>query len=192
LGEQSLLSQLAALTRVDFNIRHQPYWDAASTVVNRFQLPGRLHRRPTPASECSGRGRRVRCRERPRGEPPHQIVLRSRNARADPTKTKDAQTGGGAVLVEQPERNTILVTMTGAAVRVLFASGYVEEHLSDMEKELMAWFVKKPYRPAEPVAAVEEALRGRANRSTAGGPPVEDHIVPAWCGDTAAGDEPGR
>jgi hypothetical protein len=52
----------------------------------------------------------------PPAEPPYQIVMRSRTAQANPTKTKDAQTGGGAVLVEQPERNTIVVTMAGAAV----------------------------------------------------------------------------
>ncbi len=48
--------------------------------------------------------------------PAYQIVLRSRTAQANPTKTKDAQTGGGAVLVEQPEPNTIHVWMSGAAV----------------------------------------------------------------------------
>jgi hypothetical protein len=48
--------------------------------------------------------------------PPYQIVLRSRTATANPTKTKDAQTGGGVVLVEQPESNTIVVSMNGAAV----------------------------------------------------------------------------
>lgn len=47
---------------------------------------------------------------------PYQIVLRSRNAVANPVKTRDAQTGGGAVLVEQPEPNTIMVSMIGAAV----------------------------------------------------------------------------
>lgn len=48
--------------------------------------------------------------------PAYQIVLRSRTAQANPSKTKDAQTGGGTVLVEQPEPNTIVVVMTGAAV----------------------------------------------------------------------------
>jgi len=49
-------------------------------------------------------------------EPPYRIVLRSRHAEAMPTRFKDAQTGGGAIVVEQPEPNTIVVTMTGAAV----------------------------------------------------------------------------
>jgi hypothetical protein len=48
--------------------------------------------------------------------PAYQIVLRSRHAEATPTRTKDAQTGGGWVVVEQPEPNTIVVTMGGSAV----------------------------------------------------------------------------
>lgn len=48
--------------------------------------------------------------------PAYQIVLRSRHAEATPTRTKDAETGGGWVVVEQPEPNTIVVTMGGAAV----------------------------------------------------------------------------
>jgi hypothetical protein len=48
--------------------------------------------------------------------PPYQIVLRSRNAEVTPTRTKDAQTGGGSIVVEQPEPNTIVVTMGGSAV----------------------------------------------------------------------------
>jgi hypothetical protein len=48
--------------------------------------------------------------------PAYQIVLRSRNAEATPTRTKDAQTGSGSIVVEQPEPNTIVVTMGGSAV----------------------------------------------------------------------------
>jgi hypothetical protein len=48
--------------------------------------------------------------------PAYQIVLRSRNAEAVPNRTRDAQTGGGWVVVEQPEPNTIVVTMGGSAV----------------------------------------------------------------------------
>jgi hypothetical protein len=48
--------------------------------------------------------------------PAYQIVLRSRYAEVNPSKTKDAQTGGGWILVEQPEPNTIVVTMAGSAV----------------------------------------------------------------------------
>jgi hypothetical protein len=48
--------------------------------------------------------------------PAYQIVLRSRTAVATPTRSKDAQTGGGSITVEQPEPHTIVVTMGGAAV----------------------------------------------------------------------------
>jgi hypothetical protein len=48
--------------------------------------------------------------------PAYHIVLRSRHAEATPTRLKDTQTGGGYVLVEQPEPNTIVVTMGGSAV----------------------------------------------------------------------------
>jgi len=48
--------------------------------------------------------------------PPYQIVMRSRNAQANPRKTKDAQTGGGYIYVQQPEANTLLILMAGAAV----------------------------------------------------------------------------
>lgn len=48
--------------------------------------------------------------------PAYQIVLRSRVGEAAPSTTKDAQTGGGSVIVEQPEPHTIVVTMGGSAV----------------------------------------------------------------------------
>jgi PAS domain S-box-containing protein len=44
--------------------------------------------------------------------------------------------------------------------RVVFASGYAEEQLSDLEKERMRGFLKKPYRPNDLVIAVEAALLG--------------------------------
>jgi hypothetical protein len=52
----------------------------------------------------------------PPAGPAYQIVLRSRHAEVTPTKTRDAETGGGSIVVEQPEPNTIVVTMAGAAV----------------------------------------------------------------------------
>ena len=57
----------------------------------------------------------ARAADAPAG-PAYQIVLRSRHAEVTPTRTGDAQTGGGWVVVEQPEPNTILVTMGGSAV----------------------------------------------------------------------------
>ena len=52
-------------------------------------------------------------------------------------------------------------------VQVLFASGYAVEQLSDLEKELMAGFVKKPYRPNELLLAVEVALQRQPATSDA-------------------------
>jgi PAS domain S-box-containing protein len=47
-------------------------------------------------------------------------------------------------------------------VRVVFASGYAAEQLTELEKELMVGFIKKPYRPNELIVAIEEALPRRA------------------------------
>src|SRR5271165_584701 len=46
----------------------------------------------------------------------YQIVLRSRFAETAPNRTRDAQTGGGSIVVEQPEPHTIIFTMGGSAV----------------------------------------------------------------------------
>src|SRR5262249_8195455 len=57
--------------------------------------------------------------------PAYQIVLRSRKAEVTPLRLplgkclrccKEAQTGGGSILVEQPEPNTIVILMAGSAV----------------------------------------------------------------------------
>jgi hypothetical protein len=47
---------------------------------------------------------------------PYKIVLRSRHAEVTPTRSKDAQTGGGSIVVEEPEPNTVVVTLGGAVV----------------------------------------------------------------------------
>jgi hypothetical protein len=52
----------------------------------------------------------------PPAGPAYQILLHSRHAEVTPTRSKDAQTGGGSILVEQPDPNTIVVTMGGSAV----------------------------------------------------------------------------
>jgi hypothetical protein len=52
----------------------------------------------------------------PPAGPAYLIVLRSRSAEVTPSRTKEAQTGGGSIVVEQPEPNTIVVTMGGSAV----------------------------------------------------------------------------
>jgi nitrogen-specific signal transduction histidine kinase/CheY-like chemotaxis protein len=56
------------------------------------------------------------------------------------------------------------------AARVLFASGYAVEQLSDLEKGLMAGFLKKPYRPSDLVLAVEAAIPPRPPRPDAATP----------------------
>jgi hypothetical protein len=48
--------------------------------------------------------------------PAYQFLLRSRHAEVTPTRTRDAQTGGGSIVVEQPEPNTVVVRMSGSAV----------------------------------------------------------------------------
>jgi hypothetical protein len=52
----------------------------------------------------------------PQAGPAYQIVLRSRHAEVTPSRTREAQTGGGSIVVEQPDPNTIVVTMGGSAV----------------------------------------------------------------------------
>jgi hypothetical protein len=52
----------------------------------------------------------------PPAPPAYHILLRSRHAEVTPYRIKDAQTGGGSIVVEQPEPNTIVVTMGGSAV----------------------------------------------------------------------------
>jgi hypothetical protein len=48
--------------------------------------------------------------------PAYRFVLRSRQAETTPSQCNRAQTGGGWIEVNQPEPNTVLVTMGGAAV----------------------------------------------------------------------------
>jgi hypothetical protein len=48
--------------------------------------------------------------------PAYQIVLRSRSAEVTPIRNRNAQTGGGSIVVERPEPNTVVITMAGSAV----------------------------------------------------------------------------
>src|SRR5262249_50419388 len=52
----------------------------------------------------------------PPAGPAYLIVLRSRQAEVTPQRSKDAQTGGGSIVVEEPEPNTVVVTMGGSSV----------------------------------------------------------------------------
>jgi PAS domain S-box-containing protein len=47
-------------------------------------------------------------------------------------------------------------------VKVVFASGYAEEQLTEQDKEQMTGFLKKPYRPNDLTAAIQEALQRHA------------------------------
>jgi hypothetical protein len=46
----------------------------------------------------------------------YRIVLRSRHAEVTPAKCRFGQTGGGWIVVDQPESHTVVVTMGGSAV----------------------------------------------------------------------------
>jgi CheY-like chemotaxis protein len=54
--------------------------------------------------------------------------------------------------------------------RVMFASGYAAEQVTDEESRQILGFVKKPYRPQELVRQVQEALE--RSRAVAGPLPV--------------------
>jgi len=49
-------------------------------------------------------------------------------------------------------------------VKVVFTSGYAEEQLTGMEKDLMTGFLKKPYRPNDLITAVQDALQRHSHR----------------------------
>jgi hypothetical protein len=68
--------------------------------------------------------------------PAYRIVLRSRTAEAIPTRTKDAQTGGGSIVVDQPEPNTIIVTMGGSAVAGSDCHGSAAGLTFELEEDL--------------------------------------------------------
>ncbi|MCX8138977.1 MAG: response regulator [Gemmataceae bacterium] len=51
-------------------------------------------------------------------------------------------------------------------VKVIFASGYAEEQLEESERQAMADFIKKPYRPQEVVHAVKAVLKQRSAGET--------------------------
>jgi PAS domain S-box-containing protein len=68
-------------------------------------------------------------------------------------------------------------------VKVVFASGYAVEHLSELETERMAGFIKKPYRPAGLLATLGEVLEDVCPRSLpAGSEQATDHGVMAAAG----------
>lgn len=68
--------------------------------------------------------------------PAYQIVLRSRTAEVTPHRSKDAQTGGGWINVEQPEPNTIVVTMGGSTAVGSDCHGAAAGIAFDLEQDL--------------------------------------------------------
>jgi hypothetical protein len=83
----------------------------------------------------------------PPAGPAYQIVLRSRHAEVTPTRTRDAQTGGGYILVEQPEPNTIVVTMGGSAVAGSSCHASAAGIDFNLEQELDIIPTRPPVRP---------------------------------------------
>src|SRR5262245_58639290 len=79
--------------------------------------------------------------------PAYRIVLRSRHAEVTPSRTKDAQTGGGSIVVEQPEPNTIVVTMGGSAVVGSDFHGSAAEIAFALEQELEVIPTRTGVRP---------------------------------------------
>jgi hypothetical protein len=79
--------------------------------------------------------------------PAYQIVLRSRNAEVTPHRTRDTQTGGGSIVVEQPEANTIVITMGGSAVAGSDFHGSTAEMVFNLEQYLDIVPNRKGVRP---------------------------------------------
>jgi hypothetical protein len=90
--------------------------------------------------------------------PAYQIVLRSRHAEVKPTRTKDAQTGGGSIIVEQPELNTIVVTMGGSAVAGSDCHGSTAGLTFELEQDLEIVPLRPGVRP--PRVAVVGRVEG--------------------------------
>ena len=84
---------------------------------SRMATSGSLARKHQPPATITSVGREYRAGKRysKRGLA-YLIVVRSRRAEVTPTGTGDAQTGGGSIVVEQPEPNTVIVTMGGSDV----------------------------------------------------------------------------
>lgn len=79
--------------------------------------------------------------------PAYQIVLRSRHAEVTPSRTKDSQTGGGWILVEQPEPNTVVVTMGGSAVVGSDFHGSAAGVAFELEQDLEIQAIRQGVRP---------------------------------------------
>jgi hypothetical protein len=83
----------------------------------------------------------------PPAGPAYQIILRSRTAEVTPSRTKEAQTGGGSILVEQPEPNTIVVTMGGSVVAGSDCNSSSAEMDFHLEQDLDIVPIRKGLQP---------------------------------------------
>jgi hypothetical protein len=83
----------------------------------------------------------------PPAGPAYQIVLRSRQAEVTPMSSKDSQTGGGSIVVEEPEPNTVVVTMGGSAVVGSDFHGSVAGIDFNLEQDLDIIPTRKEVRP---------------------------------------------
>jgi hypothetical protein len=72
----------------------------------------------------------------PPAGPAYRIVLRSRRAVVTPARTRQAQTGGGSIVVEEPEPGTVVVTMGGSAVVGSDCHGSSAGMTFDLDQEL--------------------------------------------------------
>lgn len=79
--------------------------------------------------------------------PAYQIVLRSRTAEVTPHRSKEAQTGGGSIVVDQVELNTITVTMGGSAVVGSSCHGSAASMDFHLDQELEILALRKDARP---------------------------------------------
>jgi hypothetical protein len=77
----------------------------------------------------------------------YRIVLRSRHAEVTPTRAKDAQTGGGWITVEQPDANTVVITMGGSAVVGSDCHGSAAAIAFDLEQDLDVLPLRGGVRP---------------------------------------------
>jgi hypothetical protein len=68
--------------------------------------------------------------------PAYRIVLRSRRAEVTPERSREAQTGGGSIVVEEPEPNSVVVTMGGSAVVGSNCHGSSAGMTFDLDQEL--------------------------------------------------------
>jgi hypothetical protein len=107
--------------------------------------------------------------------PAYQIVLRSRSAEVTPLKSKDAQTAGGAIRVEQPEPNTIVIAMTGGVIAGSQCKGSHASMQFDLEQDLEIIPTRSGLRPPRlgmvgqvtGTLQVSEKGNGSAEQSTA-------------------------